>query len=209
MVFSQPAEIAAGADHLGLRRVLIVTALKPEMQAIRAHLTHLASSSGRIGTVYECGQFTAEGDDWLVVVAECGPGNHPAHSVVTYALVDFGGFELILFSGVAGSRKSDAPIGSVIAASQVYNPYSGKFANGEFSSRPRAIPIDHSLVQLAFKVSRDENWHGRIRPMLNGPELPLPSDCPQPFPPASFVAPIVAVPSLPTSLRHRPPLELL
>ena len=89
--------------------------LKPEMQAVRAHLTHLASSSGRSGTVYECGQFTAEGQDWLVVVAECGPGNYLAQSVVTHALGDFGSFELVLFSGIAGSRKSDAPIGSVIA----------------------------------------------------------------------------------------------
>src|SRR5688572_19815750 len=121
MVFKTPADIAANADEHGLRRILIVTALKPEMQAVRAHLAPLASSTGKSGTVYECGQFTAEGQDWLVVVAECGPGNHFAHSVVTFAQMDFGYFELVLFSGVAGSRKSDAPIGSVIAASQVYN----------------------------------------------------------------------------------------
>ena len=107
MVFKAPAEIVADAETGDLRRVLIVTALKPEMQAVRSHLTHLESSSGRSGTVYECGRFTAEGEDWLVVVAECGPGNHPAHSVVTYALVDFSGFELVLFSGVAGSRNKE------------------------------------------------------------------------------------------------------
>lgn len=193
MVFRTPAEIAADVETGELRRVLIVTALKPEMQAVRAHLTYLASSSGRSGTVYECGQFTAEGEDWLVVVAECGPGNHAAHSVVTNAVIDFNGFELVLFSGIAGSRKSDAPIGSVIAASQVYNPYSGKYANGDFSSRPRAVPIDHRLEQLARKVSRDESWHARIRPMLNASELPSLNDYLAPFPPASFVAPIVAV----------------
>jgi nucleoside phosphorylase len=193
MVFRTPADIAADAEVRGLRRALIVTALKPEMQAVRAHLTHLVSSSGRIGTVYECGRFTAEGEDWLIVVAECGPGNYAAHSVVTNALIDFPGCELVLFSGIAGSRKSDAPIGSVIAASHVYNPYSGKYAKGEFSSRPRELRIDHRLVQLARKVSRDEDWHSRIRPMLNGPVLPPSNDCPQPFPPGSFVAPIVAV----------------
>ena len=193
MVFRTPADITADAETGGLRRALIVTALKPEMQAVRSHLTHLVSSSGRVGTVYECGRFTAEGEDWLVVVAECGPGNHAAHNVVTNAAIDFPGCELVLFSGIAGSRKSEAPIGSVIAASQVYNPYSGKYADGEFSSWPRELRIDHRLAQLARKVSRDEDWHNRIRPMLNGPELPPPHERPQPFPPKSFVAPIVAV----------------
>ena len=101
MVFKTPGEIAADFETGGLRRVLIVTALKPEMQAVRAHLTSLGSSSGRSGTVYECGRFTAEGEDWLVVAAECGPGNYAAHGVATNAVFDFGGFELVLFSGIA------------------------------------------------------------------------------------------------------------
>ena len=127
MTFQSPAEILADADARGLRRALVVTALPIEMRAVRAHLEDLASSSGRDGTIYECGQFTAEGAEWLVVVAECGPGNHPAHSVVTHAHTDLGEFEAVLFIGIAGSRKSDAPIGSVIASSYIYNPYSGKY----------------------------------------------------------------------------------
>ena len=193
MAFKTIENIIDEAEALKLRRALMVTALDIEMQAVCAHFDHLASAVGRSGTVYECGDFLAEGDEWLVVVAQCGPGNNAAQAVVTWAHADFGHFEIVLFSGVAGSRKSDAPIGSVIAATHVYNPYSGKYANGDFASRPRSISIDHRLVQLARKVSRDSKWHVRTRPLLNGERLPPPEDCPEPFPPRSFVAPIVAV----------------
>ena len=125
MTFQTPTEILTDGDARGLRRALVVTALPIEMRAVQAHLEQLASSFGRDGTIYECGQFSGEGTEWLVVVAECGAGNYAAQSVVTYALNSFDAFETVLFIGVAGSRKSEAPIGSVIASSYVYNPYSG------------------------------------------------------------------------------------
>ena len=193
MTFKTPAQIIADAGTRDLRHVLIVTPLEHEMQAVQAHIRYLASATGKSGTVYECGDFTAEGDEWLVVVAQSDPGNHPAQYAVTWAHAEFGDFELVLLSGVAGSRKSDVPMGSVIAATQVYTPYSGKYDDGEFASRPRTIPIDHRLVQLALKVSRDRQWHGRIPSLFNGDPLPPPEGWPQPFPPRSFVAPIVSV----------------
>jgi nucleoside phosphorylase len=191
-VFHQPDEILAIAESRGLRRALMVTALPIEMRAVRAHINDIGSAVGRSGTVYECGQFAADGSEWLIVVAESGAGNNAAQGVVTYALTDFGDFETLMFVGVAGSRKSDAPIGSVIAASHVYNPYSGKYHPGGFSSRPHSIPIDNRLVQLSRKVSRDEAWHNRIVPPLKG-ALPELENYPKPYPPASIVAPIVAV----------------
>ena len=182
MTFKTPAQIIADAGTRDLRHVLIVTPLEHEMQAVQAHIRYLASATGKSGTVYECGDFTAEGDEWLVVVAQSDPGNHPAQYAVTWAHAEFGDFELVLLSGVAGSRKSDVPMGSVIAATQVYTPYSGKYDDGEFASRPRTIPIDHRLVQLALKVSRDRQWHGRIPSLFNGDPLPPPEGWPQPFP---------------------------
>jgi hypothetical protein len=119
-------QILSHVQTHGLRTVLVVTALPLEMKAVRAHLAHLGSVQGHSGTIYECGQFSATGSEWLVVVAQSGAGIHPAHNHVTQAHMDFGSFELIVFVGIAGSRKVEASIGSVVASNYVYFPYSGK-----------------------------------------------------------------------------------
>jgi nucleoside phosphorylase len=186
------SEVIQDADARGLRRVLIVTALPIEMKAVRAHLTDLGSCPGRDGNIYECGQFSGEGDEWLVVVAESGAGTHPAHSVVTYAHLEFGGFEITLFVGIGASRKTEAPIGSVVASSYLYFPYSGKYSPAGFSSRPHSLQVDARLVGLARKVQRDEDWPSRIVPPRNG-NLPNATEYPKPFPPAALIAPIVSV----------------
>src|SRR4051794_2792950 len=92
----------------GLRRALVITALALEMRAVRAHLKPLGSVLGRSGTIYECGQFSGDGSEWLVVVVESGAGTHPAHAVVTSAQIDFSGFEIMVFVGIAASRKAEA-----------------------------------------------------------------------------------------------------
>lgn len=186
------AEIVQDADTRGLRRALIVTALPIEMRAVRAHLTAMGSCPARDGNVYECGQFSGQGDEWLVVVAESGAGTHPAQSVVTYAHLEFGTFELTLFVGVGASRKPEAPIGSVVASSYLYFPYSGKYSQSGFSARPHSLPVDSRLIGLAKKIGRDEDWPSRILPPLKGqlPDEPL---YPKPYPPSALVAPIVSV----------------
>lgn len=157
-----------------------MTALPIEMRAVRAHLADLGSAMGRGGFIYECGQFSSAGDDWLVVVAQSGAGNHPAQSVVTYAHIDFEDFEILIFIGVGGSRKAEAPIGSVIASNRVYFPYGGKYGDEGYSSRPRVSEVENRLVQLAYKVDRDGEWQGRILPPLKG-ALPSAENYPQPY----------------------------
>lgn len=183
------------AERDYLRQALVVTALPIEMLAVRAHLTDLGTVVGRDKTLYECGRFSANGSDWLVVVAQTGPGNHTAQSVVTYAHIDFGAFENLIFVGVGGSRKEDVPIGSVIASSRVYMPYGGKYAPDGYSGRPRQVEVQHGLVQLAAKVCRDRLWQRRIVPPLSG-TLPSQNAYPRPYPPAACVAPIVSVESV-------------
>ncbi|QKD03473.1 hypothetical protein [Mesorhizobium loti] len=186
------AEILKDAETRGLRRALFVTALDMEMSAVRAHLTHLGSCQARDGNIVEIGQFSAPGDEWLVVVTESGAGTHAAQTAVTYASVDFGPFEVMLFVGVAASRKPEAPIGAVVVSNHVYFPYSGKYQGGEFSSRPHTFPVDPRLVGLAKKLRRDSEWQMRIRDLLRQ-KLPDTSVYPQPFPPGCFVAPIISV----------------
>lgn len=181
------------AQEHRLRRVLVVTALPIEIQAVRAHVKPLTSILGRSGTIYECGQFSGVGEDWLVVVAESTAGTHPAQGIVTNAHIDFDAFELVAFVGVAGSRKKDAPIGSVVASSVVYYAHSGKYDQKHgFTYRPRTFPIFPRLVSVAVKVGRDRNWFTRVIAPLHV-ALPGKDDYPQPFPPNALVAPIISV----------------
>ena len=192
MKLVDPAKVLAEADARGLRRVVIVTALGLEMEAVREHLSDLGTLKGRDGNFLELGQFSGTGDDWLVVVVESGAGNLEALSAVTNAIVTIGNVELIVFIGVAASRKpKDAGIGSVVAASHLYWPYGGKEAK-TFSARPRTIAVQPALVHLARKVARDGDWPSRIRaPAKFG--KPGSSEYPVAFPPKAITAPIVSV----------------
>lgn len=186
-------EILRLATEKGLRRALVVTALPLEMRAVRAHIRHLGSVPGRSGTVYECGQFSSEGNEWLVVVADSGAGTHPAQQTVTNAHIDFDEFEVAFFVGIAGSRKPEAPIGSVVASSYLYYPYSGKHdPKLGFITRPHSLPVDPHLLGYARKVERDEAWVSRIRDPLRD-KLVEGSDYPQPYPPLSFIAAIASI----------------
>lgn len=190
------AEIAEEADQRGMRRALVVTALSLETKAVLAHLPEsLGSCLARDGSVLEVGRFEGAGSTWLVVVAQSGPGTHQAQMAVTSALAEFGPVEVILFVGVAASRKAEAPIGSVVAANHLYFPYTGKQTSEGFSSRPHPLPVGNRLIGLATKVERDGSWVDRIRPPLRGAR-PTDDVYPQPFPPAAFIAPIVSVESV-------------
>ena len=108
------------------------------------------------------------GDEWLIVVAETGPGTHAAQSIVTHAPMALPGFEVQILVGVGGSRKDDIPLGSVVAADHVYMPYGGIFDPKDSSGRPREFPSDPGLVRICRKVCREERWPERIRDPLNG-----------------------------------------
>jgi nucleoside phosphorylase len=193
MKLDDPSEILAKADAQGLRRALIVTALPLEMKAVRVYLKDLGSCVARDGNVFEFGQFSGTGHEWLVVVAESGAGNHASQGIVTTAITQFGPFELLLFIGVAASRKkADAPIGSVVVSNHVYLASVGKYESGEFYARSREFPSNPRLIGLGRKVARDERWHERLMPPYGGIS-PADGQYPKPFPPGAVIAPIVSV----------------
>lgn len=192
MTYRPPQEVLAEAERRGWRRALFVTALPSEMAAVRGHLTHLCSTSGGDRSFYECGLFHDSEEEWLIVVADTGPGTHAAQSVVTHAHMALPGFEVQVLVGIGGSRKDDTPLGSVVAADHVYMPYGGKVEPEGLSGRPRLFPADPGLVKISRKVCRDECWPDRIRDPLNG-KLPEREAYPVEFPPKAVVKPIVSV----------------
>ena len=196
MQFKNAQTLLAAADDIGLRRVLIVTALSLELKAVMAHVEHMGSCIARDGNVYEFGKFNGTSGSWLVVVGESGAGNHQSQATVTTALNEFGGFEMMLFVGVAATRKTvDAPIGSVVAANLVYQAPAGKYVDGQFNARPRDIGVNRRVLGLMKKIAREERWHERLRPPYGG-AMPTDKNYPQPFPPAAVIAPIVSVESV-------------
>lgn len=193
MKFDDAVQLLKAADNDGLRRVLIVTALPLELKAVLKDLKPVGSCTARDGSVFELARFNGTACDWLVVVGESGAGNLQAQATTTTALNDFGGFDLMLFVGVAATRKKlDAPIGSVVAANLVYQASSGKYEKGNFYSRPREFPIQRRLLGLIKKIAREERWHERLKPPYGG-VMPGDAQYPQPFPPGALVAPIISV----------------
>ena len=127
-----------------------------------------------------------------MVVTETGQGTHAAQSAVTYANILFPSFEVQILVGIGGSRRSDAPIGSVVASDHVYMPYSAKYSDGKRRSRPRTFQVDQRLIGIAKKVRRDKLWPGRIRDPDDG-KLPAIDVYPTALPPLGLVAPVASV----------------
>ena len=192
MSYRSAEEILQEADASGMRRAFMATALLLEMEAVQGHLKPVGSVLGRDGAIYECGVFSDSGRDWLVVVAETGAGTHAAENAVTHANILFPGFEVQFFVGIGGSRKSDVPLGSVVASDQVYMPYSAKFSDGVRRGRPRTLLVDGRLIEIAKKVRRDKIWPTRICDPNHG-KLPAVDAYPTKFPPLGLVAPIASV----------------
>ena len=111
--------------------------------------------------------------------------------MAVHAHSHFGGFDAQLFVGVGGSRKRDAPIGSVVASSQVYWAHGGKHDADGWPARPQVFPSHGRLVGLARKVGRDDEWQKRIRDAA-GRRLESGDSDPNGRKPIALVAPIVS-----------------
>ncbi len=155
---------------------VIVTALPVEYLAVRTHLMDLKEDTHPQGTIYECGNFVANGNSWEVGIVEVGAGNAGAGVEAERAIASFNP-SVILFVGVAGGIK-DVAIGDVVAATKVYNYESGK-AKRKFEPRPDLGLSTYNLIQRSRAESKKSDWLQRLA------SLPDPT-------PRVFVAPIAA-----------------
>jgi nucleoside phosphorylase len=157
-------------------RAVILTALSVEYLAVRAHLSELREEVHTQGTVYERGQFLAEGQSWEVRIVEVGPGN-PGAAVEAERAIGYFSPDVIFFVGVAGGIK-DVTIGDVVAATEVYSYEFGK-AGETFQTRPKSRDADYGLEQRARAEARKGDWLQRLA------KVPDPA-------PKVFVGPIAA-----------------
>jgi nucleoside phosphorylase len=142
-------------------RVVILTALDVEFQAVRTHLTDLQDDRPPQGTAYERGKFVANGQEWEVGIVEVGAGN-PGAAVETAEAIKHFQPDILFFVGIAGGIK-DVEIGDVVLATDVYNYESGKVESGEqFSTRPVAEKSNPQLVEEARSIKRKGEWLQRL-----------------------------------------------
>ncbi|NEO65877.1 MAG: 5'-methylthioadenosine/S-adenosylhomocysteine nucleosidase, partial [Moorea sp. SIO4G2] len=153
---------------------VILTAIRSEYMAVRAHLTDLKEEMHSKGTIYERGKFSSHGQEWEVGIVETGAGNSPAAVEAERAIAYFNP-DVILFVGVAGGIK-DVKLGDVVAATKVYGYESGKVAE-TFRPRPDVGLSTYSMIQRARAEARKPDWLARVSSSAS---------------PRVFVAPIAA-----------------
>jgi|GEM_PF-6490682 len=164
------------------RRAVILTAIRPEFQAVRSHLTDVTMRQHPQGTVYEQGTFTPPtGQPWMVLLVEAAMGNANAALEAERAISFFKPW-VALFVGVAGGIK-DVKLGDVVAATKLYGYEAGKEGD-TFSPRPSLGEASYRLQQLAKYLGRNDDrlrdWLGRVKVLPDG------------LRPSVFVAPMAA-----------------
>ena len=156
--------------------VAILTALPVEYLAVRTRLSNVREEIHPKGTIYERGQFAANGQVWDVGVVEIGAGNAGAALEAERAIAYFSP-DVLFFVGVAGGIK-DVEIGDVVASTKIYGYESGK-AELKFKPRPEIGLSAYNLEQRARAEVRKGDW---LQGLSTVTELT----------PRAFVAPIAA-----------------
>lgn len=138
---------------------VILTALRVEYLAVRAHLSALWEEIHPQGTIYERGTFIANGQKWEIGIVEVGAGNIGAAVEAERAIAYFKP-SIIIFVGVAGGIQ-DVNLGDVVAATKVYGYESGK-TKQKFQPRPDLGLCAYNLIQRAKAESRKLDWLQRL-----------------------------------------------
>ncbi len=167
------AEEASMAFRLPLaeeRRVVILTALQVEFQAIAAYLSDAREETYK-GTVYERGNFVGNKGRWEVAVAQVGAGASGVSTAVEAdRAIAYFKPHVILLVGVASGLKDVAP-GDVVVATKVYGYESGKFDSQGYHARPEVGNSSHVMVQRALAEARKSDWLRRIQYASTPPEV--------------------------------------
>ncbi|MBD2100975.1 AAA family ATPase [Leptolyngbya sp. FACHB-261] len=140
---------------------VILTSLPDEYHAVCTHLIHLAEETHPQGTVYESGQFSANGKTWKVVVAQVNLENSDAAMETERAIAHWRP-NVVLSVGVAAGLK-DVTAADVVAAIKVYSYETGKVTASGFLPTPKLELASYVLEQRAKAEAKREDWLERIQ----------------------------------------------
>jgi nucleoside phosphorylase len=160
-VSSEEEQTAADVDASPTASVLVMTALRTEMEAVTAHVSN--SQPQMFGPVLcEVGEFEASnGLRWSVAAAEIGPGAVDTAAAVVATAIKFKP-DLLMFVGIAGALKDDVAIGDVVVASSVCWTERAKASTVGLLARAQAVNLSYTLSQWARRVAREGKWVNRI-----------------------------------------------
>lgn len=161
--FTVPALSKEQSLRAGLPTVVILTAIQEEYMAVREHLNEIVDAD-RNDTAYEAGLFQLNHREIAkVVIRECGAKNTNAAQETERAIQYFKP-DMILFVGIAGSRKpKDFAIGDVIFPEKVYSYEGGKSERESFLARPDNALMSYPLLEKAKKERKKDDWKILIR----------------------------------------------
>ncbi|MEV6599680.1 NACHT domain-containing protein [Actinoplanes sp. NPDC051346] len=141
-------------------RVVIVTALEEEANAVVGHLDGVRWQRHPTGQRHRVGSFSGTVLEWQVIVAEVGRGNEQA-AIATERAVEQFQAQVALIVGVAGGLK-DVRVGDVVVATDVFGYEYGRDEDLEFRPRSKVASASFPLVELARQVRADRAWLRRL-----------------------------------------------
>jgi tetratricopeptide (TPR) repeat protein len=145
-------------------RAVILTSHPDDYQTICTHLTELTEETHPQGTIYELGQFSANGQTWEVAIAEIDNSNTNAASEAERAISHFKPDVIFLVSSATGIK--DVSLGHVVVANKIYGYESGK-AENEFLPRPEVQEPSYQLQARAIAARRKPDWRRRLPPEIS------------------------------------------
>jgi nucleoside phosphorylase len=116
-------------------RAFILTPHILDYQNVKVYLTELSEERHIQGTVYEFGNFFANGQTWEVAIAEIAAGNSDT-ALETKRAIAYWKPNVVLSVGVATGLK-DVAAGDVVAVIEVYSYESGKATESGFFPRSK------------------------------------------------------------------------
>lgn len=141
-----------------LKKIVILTALKEEYEAVVEHLKNIKRES-KNGTIYETGTFEYDNQEIAkVIVRECGKSNTVAAQETERAINTYKPY-MLLFVGIAGSRKKhNFDVGDVIVANKIYGYEAGKSEKDSFHTRPEFGGTNYILNEYVKYESKRDSW---------------------------------------------------
>ncbi|NMO57578.1 5'-methylthioadenosine/S-adenosylhomocysteine nucleosidase [Actinoplanes sp. TBRC 11911] len=136
-------------------RVVILTALNVEYDAVHKRLSRAKAHWHPAGTRFETGRLRPTG--CRAVLALVGKGNQAAAVLAERAIAEFAP-SAVLFVGVAGALRDGVGLGDVVVASHVYSYHGGRAEDDGVRARPRSWEISHPAAQLAQHLIRAGGW---------------------------------------------------
>jgi nucleoside phosphorylase len=140
-------------------KVLILTPLPLEYDAVVKHLTGERESFVRDTAAYVMGTFLGKHHKYSVVICEPGMKNIDMALATEKAIREFQP-QIVLLVGIAGGVK-DVQIGDVIIASSAFIYDAGKESESGFQPRPAEYVFSENLLAYAKLVSREPDWKKR------------------------------------------------